>query len=173
MRNVIRFLFVSHTALLWSLLAGCGTTVENNHPLLEPSPNASTANVYFIRPFTYREQGAADNPVKIEVNGAQILELGKGEYTLLRMKPADVTLTTRNLTRFTNKNDLVEMTRSLEMEWKPGQTYFIHIRQVNEEFRGIYYLIQPVDLPTAKSLIVDLHVAGAARSARIDKLPDN
>ncbi len=172
MRGCARILLVLSS--LAFLASGCASSIVNSHPLFELAPDASTVNVYFIRPFTYRERGAADNPVKIDINGAQILELGKGEYALLHLKPAAVTVSTRNFTRFTNKDELVEMTRKLEMDFKPGRTYFLHIRQVNEEFRGVYYVIQPVDLQTAKGLVIDLHAAGsAARSAPIDRLPDN
>jgi hypothetical protein len=172
MRRVVRVLAGMLGAILPLLVGGCATTVVQTHPLIETAPDAATAKVYFIRPFTYRERGAADNPVKIEVNNAPLLELGKGEYTLLHLKPSAITVTTRNFTRFTNKNDLVEMTRSIELDLKPGNTYFLHIRQVNEEFRGVYYLIQPVDQNTAKGLVLDLHPSGAARSARITDLPD-
>jgi hypothetical protein len=172
MRHAVRWLFMLTGTILTVLAGGCATTVVQTHPLVETAPDATTAKVYFIRPFTYRERGAADNPVKIEVNNAPLLELGKGEYTLVPLKPSAITVTTRNMTRFTNKNELVEMTRSLELDLKPGVTYFMHIRQVNEEFRGVYYLIQPVDLTTAKGLVFDLHPSGAARSARIPDLPE-
>ncbi len=172
MPRVVRSLAVALGAVLL-LVSGCATTVVQTHPLMDQEPSATTAKVYFIRPFTYRERGAADNPVKIEINNSPLMELGKGEYTLVYLKPSSITVTTRNFTRFTNKNELIEMTRSLDMELKPGNTYFLHIRQVNEEFRGVYYLIQPVDLTTAKGLVLDLHVSGAARSAPIPDLPDN
>lgn len=158
-------------AVLAVWLAGCATEIRTTHPLYEPHADVAAANVYFIRPFTYRERGVADNPVKIEVNKELLLELGKGEYTLVRLKPGPATITTRNLTMFTNKAEPVEMTRSIDTELVAGKTYFLHIEQVNEEFRGVYYLIRAVDLATAKGLVNYLRVVGPARDAPIGKLP--
>ena len=79
-------------------------------------------------------------------------------------------LKTRNLTPFTNKDDYVEMTRELRLDLAPGKTYFIHIRQVNEEFRGVYYVPMLVDLKTAKELVIDSGPTLGARSAPINTL---
>lgn len=158
-------------AAVVALLVGCGTSVEKTHPLVEAQPDVAAARVYFIRPFTYRERGVADNPVKIELNGMSLLKLGKGEYTMLRLKPGKARLTTRNRTTFTNKNEPVEMTREATLDFTQDKVYFLHVRQVNEEFRGVYYLVEPVDLATAKGLIEDAAVIGAARGARIEDMP--
>lgn len=149
------------------LLASC-TTVNTSHPLYASQPDIAAANVYFIRPFTYRERGIADNPVMIELGGVKLLELGKGEYALIRLKPDKATLTTRNFTRFTNTEGVIEMTRALPLELMPGKTYYIHIRQVNEEFRGVYYLPELIDLRSAQQLVPDTRAIGAASSARIE-----
>lgn len=161
--------FLLYTCVL-AILAGCETTINKDNPLIVTQPEVAAANVYFIRPMTYRERGMADNPVKIEFNGLEMLKIGKGDYTLLRVRPEKVVLKTRNLTHFTNKNEYVEMTRELPLELVPGKTYFIHIRQVNEEFRGVYYVPMLVDLKAAKELIIDARPTDAARSARIDAL---
>lgn len=161
--------FLIYVVLL-AALAGCETTINKIHPMIVTQPDVAAANVYFIRPVTYRERGIADNPVKIEFNGIELLKIGKGDYTLLRVRPEKVLLKTRNMTPFTNKNEYVEMTRELPLELAPGKTYFIHIRQVNEEFRGIYYVPMLVDLKTAKELIIDARPTDAARNARIDTL---
>lgn len=157
-------------AWLLTALAGCATSVNKIHPAVVTQPDVAAANVYFIRPLTYRELGIADRPVSIELNDTELLKLGKGEYTLLRLRPEKALLKTRNLTTFANKNEYVEMTRELRLELAPGQTYFIHIQQVNEEFRGIYYVPLLVDLKTAKELIIDSRAVDAARRAPIDTL---
>jgi len=157
-------------AWLLAALAGCATTINKAHPMIVTQPDVAAANMYFIRPMTYRERGVADNPVGVEFNGMELLKLGKGEYTLLRLRPEKVLLKTRNQTAFTNKNEYVEMTRELRLELAPGKTYFIHIRQVNEEFRGVYYVPLLVDLKAAKELIIDAGPTLAARSAPIDAL---
>jgi len=155
---------------LVAVLAGCATSINKEHPMIVTQPDVAAANIYFIRPMTYRERGIADNPVVIEFNGMELLKLGKGEYTLLRVRPEKILLKTRNRTLFTNKDEPVEMTRELRMELAPGKTYFIHIRQVNEEFRGVYYVPMPVDLKTAKELILDAGPTLGGRSAPIDAL---
>ena len=151
-------------------VASCATTINKEHPMIVTQPDVTAANVYFIRPMTYRERGIADKPVTIEFNGMGLLKIGKGEYTLLRIRPEKVLLKTRNLTPFTNKDDYVEMTRELRLELAPGKTYFIHIRQVNEEFRGVYYVPMLVDLKTAKELVIDSGPTLGARSAPLDTL---
>lgn len=156
---------------LLAALTGCATTINKEHPMIVTQPDVAAANVYFIRPMTYRERGIADNPVVIEFNGMELLKIGKGEYTLLRLRPEKVLLKTRNRTAYTNKDEYVEMTRELRLELAPGKTYFIHIRQVNEEFRGVYYVPMLVDLKTAKELILDSGPTLGGRSAPIDELP--
>ncbi len=159
-------------AALLAALGGCAiTSISKIHPMIVTQPDVAAANVYFIRPLTYRERGVADKPVVIEFNGMELMKIAKGEYTLLRIRPEKVLLKTRNLTPYTNKEEPVEMTRELRLEFAPGKTYFVHIQQVNEEFRGIHYLPVLVDLKTAKQLIIDARATDAARDARIDTLP--
>lgn len=162
------WVFVVVTALTACAL----TTFNPTHPLLETQPDVASANIYFIRPFTYRERGYADNPVRIDINGNELLKLGKGEYTLVRLKPEKINIVTRNLSLFTNKDMPVEMTRNTTLELVAGKTYFVHVRQVNEEFRGVYYIPDVIALPVAKPLVNGLRAAGAARTAPLDALPD-
>ncbi len=158
-------------AILSILISGCGSTsVNTTHILLEADKEIAAANVYFIRPFTYRERGIADNPVKIELNRKEIISLGKGEYTMVRIKPVEATITTRNYSMFTNKLMPIEMIRSATMTFDAGQNYFIHIKQVDEEFRGIYYLPELIGLKTAKRITSDLKSSGIASDADIEKL---
>ena len=157
-------------AWLLTALAGCSTTINKTHPIIVTQPDVAAANVYFIRPLTSGEHGMADKPVRVEFNDTELLKIGKGEYTLLRVRPEKILLKTRNLSAFTNKNEYVEMTRELRLELAPGQTYFIHIQQVNEEFRGIHYVPLLVDLKTAKELIINSRATDAARRAPINTL---
>jgi len=155
---------------LLAVTTGCATSINKEHPMIVTQPDVAAASLYFIRPMTYRERGVADNPVGIEINGMEMLKLGKGEYTLLRLRPEKILLKTHNRTAFANQNEYVAMTRELRLELASGKTYFIHIRQVNEEFRGVYYLPVVVDLKTAKELIIDAGPTLGGRSAPIDTL---
>ncbi len=157
--------------ILSVLISSCGSTsVNRKHILLETDKEVAAANVYFIRPFTYRERGIADNPVKIELNRKEIISLGKGEYTMVRIRPVEATITTKNYSMFTNKLMPVEMTRNATMTFYAGKNYFIHIKQVNEEFRGVYYLPELIGLETAKRMTLDLKSSGVASDADIQKL---
>lgn len=154
-----------------SILSGCGsTTINKKHLLIENNEKIAAASVYFIRPFTYRERGIADNPVKIELNRKLLIELGKGELTLIRLKAADATISTRSFTMFTNKLLPVEVKRNAQMSFIAGETYYIHIRQVNEEFRGVYYLPELVGPKAAKRLADGLNAVGEASSSDFDNL---
>lgn len=165
-------------AIKLSLLAGAclfvwscaATSLNKTHELYVTDPDLAAANLYFIRPFTYRERGLADNPVSIEINGNELVSMGKGEYTFVRVKPIKVSIVTRSLTRFTNKIEPVEITRTSEIELAPNETYFLHVRQVNEEFRGVYYLIEEVELAQAKQLAEPLHSTNVPGARDLDKL---
>lgn len=164
---------ISGTALilLLLLLSGCGSTSMNkSHPIYVTDKDVAAANVWFIRPFTYRERGLADNPVQINVNEELLLKLGKGEYTFARLRAGKLVITTSNLSEFTHKQDPVTMTRTAEMTVEPGKNYFLHIRQVNEEFRGVYYLTEQVDLDSAKQLADPLSADGVPGDFKLHKL---
>ncbi|NOX42764.1 MAG: hypothetical protein GXP19_03395 [Gammaproteobacteria bacterium] len=170
--TIVLFTVILFTVIMFStLISGCGSTsVNSKHILIETDKEVAAASVYFIRPFTYRERGIADNPVKIELNRKEIISLGKGEYTLVRIKPVEATITTRNYSMFTNKLMPIEMTRNANMTFAAGETYFIHIKQVNEEFRGVYYLPELIGLTTAKRMASDLKSTGVDSDADIEKL---
>jgi hypothetical protein len=171
MQNTYKKISTAFIIGLFFVITGCGSTsVNDDHILVESEDGNPAANVYFIRPFTYRERGISDNPVKIELNRKELITLGKGEYTLVHIKPVDATITTRSFTMHTNKLMPVEISRSANMHFEHGQTYFIHIRQVNEEFRGVYYLPELIGLETAKRMTAELRADGAARSAEIEDL---
>jgi len=164
---------ITFLAIISALIAisSCGSTsINTKHILVETDEKIPAATVYFIRPFTYRERGIADNPVKIELNRKELIALGKGEYTLIRIKPIDATITTKNFSMFTNKLLPIEMKRSANLTFDAGQTYFIHIRQVNEEFRGVYYLPELIGLKTAKRMSAELKSIGVSSGATIEEL---
>jgi len=168
---ISRKIYIIFIVSIMLIIGGCSlTSINKKHFLIETNKEKPASTVYFIRPFTYRERGIADNPVKIALNRKKLISLGKGEYTMLRIKPIDATITTRSYTKFTNKFEPIEMTRSANMSFESGQTYFIHIRQVNEEFRGVYYLPELVGLKTAKRITEGVHAIGGARSAKIKNL---
>jgi hypothetical protein len=160
-------------------LPGCaGTQVERSHPLV--SSDAESARVYFIRPFTERYMGVADNTIRVEADRIELLRLAKGEYTLVHVRPGTAYLMARSMSAWgptethlnvnTRAHKIKEMTHSQPFTFDAGQTYFVVFTPVDGEFRGVYYDMATVDLERAKELSAHLRVAGDARSAPIDEL---
>ncbi|MBL1278435.1 MAG: hypothetical protein COB30_020365 [Ectothiorhodospiraceae bacterium] len=140
-------------------LVGCATArVYQGHPQLvkekiTAEKKAEVATVYFIRPTAYKSKGVANDPVRIEFQGQTLLRQDEGSYTLLYLKQSKGTLKVHSKTLFTDKRDPVDVWRSREYKFIVGKTYFIYIRQINEEFRGVFYEPEPISLREAKALI--------------------
>jgi len=157
------------SAALW--LTACAS-VNQQHPEVENRAEAPAAMVYFIRPKVEKTKGYADNPVRVDFQGQPLVTLDEGSYTLLRIKPSDGLVKVNSMTRFTNQAQPIEVWRERRYKFLPDRTYFIHLRQLNEEFRGVYYEPEPVEWEMAKKLIETARASGAARSARIETLTE-
>ena len=174
-----RILSLIALLLLATLLPGCaGTRVDGSHPLI--SSDEKSAKVYFIRPFTERYMGMADNTITVEADRAELLTLAKGEYTLVHLRPGTIFLLARSETTWgptvthfnvnTRAHKIKEMTHSQPFTFEAGETYFVVFSPVDGEFRGIYYQMATVDQARAKELSTHLRVVGAARSDPIAEL---
>lgn len=150
-------------ALLGLALSGCTSTrLMSQHPLLNPTDN-NVAQVYFLRPYTERAMGFPDNPVTVELEDATLLTLGKGEYTLLRLKPrASTPLTLKNQSAVGPFWNTREMHRSRNVELLAGHTYYWVIKPVDGEFRGIYFIAEDADAAAAGDIAQRLHPVGLA-----------
>ena len=126
--------------------------------------------MYFIRPKPFKSKGAADNSIRVEFQGNVLLSIDEGSYTLLHIKPSKNKLTVFSETLFTNISIPIEVWRAREYKFIAGKTYFIHLKRMDEEYRGIFYDIEPVNLDKAKILIDTTIASGAARNAPIDEL---
>ncbi|HEC18652.1 MAG TPA: hypothetical protein ENI97_04850 [Gammaproteobacteria bacterium] len=165
------------------LLSGCAT-VNTQHPMvmngdITPELKNQLATVYFIRPEAYKTKGVANDTVRITFQGKTLLTLDEGAYTLLYMKPSKGVLRVYSKTQFINSTTPVEVYREREYKFIANKTYFVYVRQINEEFRGVYYDPQPVTLAEAKELIKpgpgrfgSTRPSGLARSAPIDELEE-
>lgn len=158
-------------ALLATVISGCGmpginmTKIESNHPLLEQGAGQSST-VYFIRPNTERAMGFPDNPLSIELDQERLLSLGKGEYTMVRLKPRPaVTMTLRSKTAIGPNWTIKELSKDKKWAFASGETYYIVLKPVDGEFRGVYFVAENVDPFTAREAAKPLHAVGAARSA--------
>lgn len=153
-------------ALFISLLAGCVTTKINvRHELIQHNTDAESeyAKVYFIRPGTEHMQGFPDNPLKIHLNGQKLLELGKGEYTLLYLKPQRSTVTLENLTQTRGRWEVETMRRTRTFDFDAGQTYFLVTQPVDGEFRGVHFMPELVSQVDAKIISQKLKAVGKAK----------
>lgn len=169
--------------LLALLLTACAT-VNEKHPQLmtgkiTEAQMAQVASVYFIRPKPYKGKGVSDEEVRISFQNQTLLSQDEGNYSLLYLKPSKGTLKVHSKTLFTDQSAPVEVWRAREYKFIVGKTYFIYVRQINEEFRGVFYEPQPVSLREAKQLIAagngfrgNALATGEARNAPIDKLTE-
>lgn len=152
---------------LGAALGGCGTSVQGSHPLVQKNDSAPYASVYFIRPGTERFMGFADNRLFVEADGRKLVSLVKGEYTLAQLRPGQVWLRSDAQTTWGPSHRIKHTSRSRSFRFTAGQTYFIVLRPVNGEFRGVYFVPQDVDLEEARLLATGLRARGPARHARI------
>ncbi|WP_455198237.1 hypothetical protein [Kaarinaea lacus] len=170
-RQVFRF------GLLLFVLAlsiGCAT-VNEKHPMLvtkeiKEGDVADYANVYFIRPKPFKPKGVADYTITVDYQDKPLLTIDEGSYTLLRIKPGTGKIKVNSETKFTNKLAPIKVWRARQYKFIEGKTYFIHLKRVDEEFRGIFYEPQPIKYQEAKVLADDTLASGEARSMPIDEL---
>jgi len=183
MNNSSQWIKVCMSVMGIVLLTACAT-VNKKHPdvvsgEITEELKKQLAAVYFIRPRTYKSKGMADNSVRIEFQGQTLLTQDEGTYTLLYIKPSKGTLKIHSETLYADQRASIDVWRERVYKFIAGRTYFIYVRQIDEEFRGIFYEPQPVDLQEAKRLIVpgvghfgNTRASGAARSAPIDELTE-
>lgn len=159
---------------LWLVitLSGCGVVSINRHnPALQLTPDVAPAKVYFIRTRPVKPKGIADNNLYVEYQGQKLLSIAEGTYALVEMNPGKGEIITHSKTMFTNRLMPIKVTRKRFFTFVSGGTYFINIKRDNQEFRGIFYDPEPVDLATAKSLTEDLRASGnLTRREPIDKI---
>lgn len=158
------------------LLPGCAT-VNTEHPFvitkeLNKDEKVSFANVYFIRPQPYKSKGVADKTIHIEYQNQLLFSIAEGNYTLLRIKPSAGQIKVISETKFTNKLEPIKVWRARHYKFIEGKTYFIHLKRVDEEYRGIFYEPIPVKYQQAKKLAHKTYASGEAGKMPIDMLKD-
>lgn len=149
------------------LLSSCGTKLYKENPALQVESDTELVNVYFIRPRPDKYKVVADNPIRVDYKNKPLIKIAEDTYTLVKLQPGKGEVTTRSKTRFTNRLYPIDVSRSRLYSFLAGRTYFIYLKRVDEEFRGITYDPEPVGLAKAKSLSEKLHKWGLARQAPI------
>ena len=166
------FSFFTIVCLATISLSGCGTKVYRDNPALQSAANAEMASVYFIRPRPYKFKREADKNLAVEYQGKPLIKIPEGTYTLIKLQPGKGEITTRSITQFTNQLHPIKVSRSRMYTFLGGRTYFIYLKRIDEEFRGITYDPEPVDLATAKSLSEKLYKWGAAKQNPIGDIEE-
>lgn len=157
-------LITSVILALLLLLYGCGNGVNIKHSLVEEgADDEHIARVYFIRPMPLKFKGIADKKVRVDFRNEALLTLSEGQYTLVKLKPSKGEVTTHSKTKFTNKDVPIDVSRSREYRFIAGKIYFIELKRVDEEFRGIFYDPAPITFDQALSISENLRPTGAAR----------
>ena len=169
--QIINIGTIASGILVLILLGACTGKANLQHPaLLDIGPDTPVANIYFLRPRMLKPKGYSDSKLDITFNDKKLLELHAGAYTLLKVHPGKVRVATHSLTNFTNQQMPIKVSRYRDYNFIAGKTYFIHIRRVDEEFRGVFFDPQPIDLLQAKALLTDVTAFGLARYESIDEL---
>ena len=143
--------------------SGC-VSINARHPDYAEAPGPDVANVYFIRTTPVLIHPFADAAVTIEFKGEELLKLDEGVYTLIYMKPSKGVLKVINRSLFTNRLQSQPVWKENLYRFVGGRTYFIHIAQKDEEFRGIFYTADLVSLKEAKRLAKTVKRIGEAAS---------
>ncbi|HFE39384.1 MAG TPA: hypothetical protein ENK06_13385 [Gammaproteobacteria bacterium] len=150
------------------LFSACTTSViMRDNPQFAKPASKQFATVYVMRPAQVRTRGIADNDLTVEFGEHQLaVLLSAGEYVAFKVRPGAMDIITRNETYLTGKPDPVSVWRARNFTFEAGKTYFIEAKLIQEEFRGIYFVAQEVDLKTAKSYIKSMKPAGDLAKAR-------
>ncbi|NOZ53075.1 MAG: hypothetical protein GXP08_08030 [Gammaproteobacteria bacterium] len=158
--------------LLSVFLTACSTRtfVHQNQYVLQSNDNSKVARVYFLRPTPMKYKGIADSVVHVDFNGSRLLSVNEGRYALIKLKSSQGPITTYSLTMFTNQDQPIQVKRTRQYRFIAGKTYFIHLKRINEEFRGIFYDPAPITLEQAQKLAAKLRPYGDASSASIKTL---
>jgi len=153
-----------------SLVSACGNIkVENQNPLLVSSYKTTpTASVYFIRPRLLKPKGYADNTLTVNIDDQKLLEVNAGAYTLLHIKPGTYRISTHSMTAFTNRIEPIHVSRYRDYVFKADLVYFIYLKQINEEFRGIFYDPFPATLAEVRKLLDSVTAYGDAQQFPIE-----
>ena len=154
-------------ALLLSACSGI-KVVKNNSKLVATKDTSPKAMVYFIRPQMLKPKGYADNTLTVDIDDEKLLEIGAGAYTMVDIKPGTYRISTHSMTAFTNRLEPIHVSRYRDYVFKAGLVYFVYLKQINEEFRGVFYDPYPATLTEARNLLDRVTAYGLAQQFPIE-----
>jgi hypothetical protein len=170
MRTIKSIILLTVLVCLTAVTGCASTEVKSGNPLVQTDPEAPCARVYFLRPRTERSMGVADNVINIELDQRPLLTLAKGDYVYVNLKPGEVMTTIKSMTSWGPQGEVKEMAKGRSFNFVDGETYFIVIRPVDGEFRGVFFVPGEVDLFTAKEIAKRLRAVGDASKQPIAEI---
>ncbi len=163
----LKMCFLSVCIALFLLNACTTSVVMPTNPLYAKDDGSGYATVYVMRPTLQRTRGIADNDLTVEFGEKQLVALlSAGEYVAFKVRPGPVDVITRNEAYLTSKPEPETVWRSRNFIFNANQTYFIEAKFTQEEFRGIYFIAQAIDISKAKSFLNRIKPAGELAKAQ-------
>lgn len=107
-------------------LSGCAgtTSVQQSHPLFATAGSSDGARVYFLRPDP-GFRGVMDKPLAISLDGAEVLALAKGQYTLLLLKPGTAQMKLDFHTVAGPSNTMTPVSSTFPLTLSPGGAQYL------------------------------------------------
>lgn len=157
-------------ALKWTRIAvagawlsgGCAgtTTVQQNHPLFASEEVVEKTKVYLIRPDP-GFNGVMDRPVTISLGGLEMLNLAKGQYTLLSLKSGSAEMKVGAYT--VSGGSLMAVSSTTQLTFFPGATQYLVLEMRSFGFQaGSEFIPRQVQRDHALRLAGDLSPVGMA-----------
>jgi len=152
----------SSLVFLLLLTTACTTSViKSSNPMFAATSDKNAAMVYLLRPTPIRTRGVADNDVKVEFGENQLVtELSSGEYVAFKVKPGNVDVITRSIAFITTHTQPEKVWRARNFDFKSGETYYIHVKFTQEEFRGMYFIPVEISKEEAQNMLIRIKPAG-------------
>lgn len=163
-RTLLIVRWLSAALLVFAVSACTVTRVNQGHNLVQVDLSKPHAKVYFIRPNTEHPMGFSDNDVTVDIDGGHLMDLTKGEYTLVYLKPRDITVTMTIPAQVRGRWEVTDMSQSRYFNLEPGQTYYVLASLLDGEFRGARFIPTAISRHEAQQLVSHLRPAGAAKS---------
>lgn len=153
-------------------ISGCSgiKIAKDNAFLVEDDTTTPAARVYFIRPRLLKPKGFADRAITVTLDSKKFLEIEPGSYTLVYLKPGQIRITTHSMTAFTNRVEPIKVSRYRDYVFKANLTYFVYLKQLNEEFRGVFYDPYPATLTEVRNLLDEITAFGEAKRYPIESV---
>lgn len=120
------FLQCACTALVVASITGCAgsTSVQSTHPLIATGAVVERAKVYFIRP-DLGFRGVMDMSLTISFEGAELLTLAKGQYTLIPLASGSADMKVESYTVVGPSNTMTPVSTTTQLTFSPGGTYYL------------------------------------------------